>query len=337
MENPRLTFATPTILAGDRSLVALVAHELAHSWSGNLVTNATWNDFWLNEGFTTYLENRIMEEIKGPEYAEMLRALSLQDLRDEIEELGPESPDTHLELDLADRNPDDGMTSVAYDKGAAFLRRLEERAGRERWDAFLRGYFEAYTFRSLDSAESLSYLREHLLEELEAEGKGVDPEPWVHGPGIPDNVPLPRSQAFERVEAQIAAWSEGAAPASLGTGEWTTHEWLHFLRNLPEPLPTERLAELDRAFGLSESGNSEILCAWLEVAIRNGYRAADPALESFLLRVGRRKFLKPLYTALAASPEGLARARSIYERARPGYHAIAAATLDEILGWDGQG
>ena len=150
MENPRLTFATPSILAGDRSLTSLIAHELAHSWSGNLVTNRTWNDFWLNEGFTVYFEHRIMEKLYGRDYAEMLALLSLQDLRETIQSLKDENlyADTKLKLDLAGRNPDDGVTDIAYNKGYFFLRLFEERYGRERFDSFLKHYFSSNAFKS---------------------------------------------------------------------------------------------------------------------------------------------------------------------------------------------
>lgn len=332
MENPRLTFATPTILAGDRSLVALVAHELAHSWSGNLVTNATWDDFWLNEGFTSYLENRIMEEVKGVEYATMLRALSEQDLRAEIDDLGVDSPDTHLQLDLAGRNPDDGMTAIAYDKGAAMLRLLEESLGRERWDAFLLDYFDRYAFQSIDTATFVAFLQARFGDDTAL--ADADLESWIHGPGLPPNFPAPVSDAFGRVEERIASWQSGSPAGDLDTGDWSTHEWLHFLRRLPAQLTSSQMRDLDTAFGFSASGNAEVLCAWLQVAIRQEYEPAYPALEEFLTTVGRRKFLKPLYAELAKTPAGIDRGRDIYTKARPGYHAIATGTIDEILGWE---
>jgi aminopeptidase N len=331
MENPRLTFATPTILAGDRSLVALIAHELAHSWSGNVVTNANWNDFWLNEGFTTYFEGRIMEAIYGEEYAEMLAALGLEQLRDTVEEIGADSPDTRLHLDLAGRDPDEGMTDVAYEKGRFFLRTLEQAVGRERWDAFLRGYFDRFAFRSITSAEFLDHLRAELLSPEEAERVGV--ERWVYEPGLPDNLAAPESARFAAVDAERRAWLEGRPATDLATADWTTHEWLRFLRGLPDDLPQARLAELDRAFDLTASGNSEIQAEWFGHAITAGYRPAYPALEEFLLRVGRRKFLVPLYGALAATPEGKEWALEVYERARPGYHAVSRGTVDDLLGW----
>ncbi len=334
MENPRLTFATPTILAGDRSLVSLVAHELAHSWSGNLVTNATWDDFWLNEGFTSYIENRIMEELYGAEYARMLASLSRQDLLGELEEMGAGTRDTHLFLDLEGRNPDDGMTAIAYDKGAAFLATLEGLAGREAWDRFLAAYFSAFAFQSLDTETFVEYLRENLLDadpELAQEARVED---WIYGPGLPANANAATSDAFAAVEGRVAAWVDGTAAADLDVDGWTTHHWLHFLRHLPARLDGTQMSELDSTFGFTPSGNAEILCAWLTVAIRNEYRPADPALEKFLVSVGRRKFLRPLYAELAKTERGLEWARDVYARARSGYHAISSGTIDEILGWN---
>lgn len=332
MENPRLTFATPTILAGDRSLVSLIAHELAHSWSGNLVTNATWDDFWLNEGFTVYLERRIMEEISGREYSEMLALLGLQDLQASISDLPDE--DTHLELDLEGRDPDEGMTDVAYEKGYFFLRMLEETVGRDRFDEFLRQHFDRHAFESMTTAEFVVELEQNLLEgdaDLAAE---VDAEAWIYGPGLPANVPVVESQAFVQVEGEIEAWRGGREAASLATNGWTTHQWLHFLRGLPEGLGADQLRDLDSAFGFSSSGNSEVLHAWLHHVIRNGYEPGYGALRDFLTGMGRRKFLKPLYERLAETPEGTAMAKEIYAEARGGYHSVSTQTIDEILDWN---
>lgn len=332
MENPRLTFATPTILAGDRSLVSLIAHELAHSWSGNLVTNASWDDFWLNEGFTTYFERRIMEEIYGRPFEEMEQVLAMQDLAETVELLGgPESPDTCLRLDLAGRNPDDGMTDIAYEKGALFLRWIEENVGRARWDAWVTSYFDRHAFRSVDTATCLADLRERLIGDDPELEKKLEIDAWVFRPGVPANRPQPRSDAFDKVAAQVAAFQSGTAPADLSTHGWSTHEWLHFIRNLAAPLDLEKLAALDARFRLTESANAEILAAWLLRAIEAKYRAADGALEYFLTTVGRRKFLKPLYAELAKTPDGLAQGRRIYEKARPTYHSISRGAVDGIL------
>jgi leukotriene-A4 hydrolase len=329
MENPRLTFATPTIIAGDRSLVSLVAHELAHSWSGNLVTNATWNDFWLNEGFTVYVERRILEEVYGRDFAEMESVLSLAELREEIATMGATSRDTHLFLDLAGRDPDDGMNGVAYDKGYFFLRTLEVATGRAKWDAFLRGYFDTFGFRSVTSQNFLAFLKRQLPETVAK----VDIDAWVFAPGLPATFDKPVSARFAKVEAELARFVAGAPAGALEASAWSTQERLHFLRQLPSPLAAGRMAELDKAWKLTETGNSELASQWLQLAIANRYGTADGALERFLTTVGRRKFLKPIYTELAKSAEGRAKANKIYTKARPGYHSVSANTVDEILGW----
>ena len=332
MENPRLTFATPTILAGDKSLVALVAHELAHSWAGNLVTNATWRDFWLNEGFTVYLERRIVERVYGVRRAEMEAVLGLQDLEKEMAAL-PEK-DRVLHIDLTGRDPDDGFTDVAYEKGALFLRHLEEAFGRERFDRFLRGYFDHFAFQSITTEDFLRYLQANLLDESPELARKVPIEEWIEKPGLPASAPRPKSDALTLVESAAASWRDGKIRTTeLTTGEWSYHEWLHFLRSLPASLPKEKLAELDTAFHLTDAGNSEITNQWLLLAIGSGYEAAYPRLERFLTSMGRRKFLKPLYEELVKTPEGKARALAIYRKARPTYHPIAVATVDKIVGW----
>jgi leukotriene-A4 hydrolase len=331
MENPRLTFATPTILAGDRSLVTLIAHELAHSWSGNLVTNATWDDFWLNEGFTVYFERRIMEALYGAEYAGMLNHLGRQDLLATIDELGADSPDTRLKLDLRGRDPDEGLTDIAYEKGAAFLQTVETTVGRARLDAFLRSYFDRHAFQPMTSERFLAELGRGLLNDP-AEAARVRPDEWVYGTGLPANAVPAHADRFERAASAARRFADGAAATSLAVSEWTTHEWLHFLRSLPPALPRERLTALDRQFGLTESGNSEILFAWLRIAIRNRYEPAFGALEHFLTSQGRRKFVRPLYQDLVLTDWGRDLAVRIYRQARPTYHAISVASVDEIVG-----
>ncbi len=333
MENPRLTFVTPTILAGDRSLTSLVAHELAHSWSGNLVTNATWNDFWLNEGFTVYFERRIMEHLYGREYADMLQVLGRDALRHTIEELGVASPDTHLHLALAGRDPDEGLTEIAYEKGCALLLTLESLIGRPRLDAFIKGYFARFSFQAMDTATFLHYLRAELLDQEPGLEARLNLAAWVDGPALPSNAPAVASRRFAAVDRVLAQLQGGTDAAALlsSTTEWSSHEWVHFLHGLPPTLSAAQLAALDAAFRFTASGNAEILTAWFPHTLRAGYAAADPALENFLRHVGRRKFLVALYRALLAAPDGPVRARAIYAEARPNYHAVATGTLDAML------
>ncbi len=334
MENPRLTFATPTIIAGDRSLVSLVAHELAHSWSGNLVTNATWDDFWLNEGFTVYFENRIMEEVYGRERAMMEQVLGWDSLTATIADLPPE--DTHLHLDLEGRDPDDGMSDVAYEKGAFFLRTIEQTVGRERFDAYLRGYFDRYAFQPMTTELFLQDLRDNLIQGDAALEQRLQINAWVYGPGLPSNVVEPHSEAFDRVDAVVAAYNASGDVAAVPWADWSTQERLRFIGELPEEVPADRLAALDSALGLSASGNSEVLFAWLMVAVENRYEPALPALETFLTSMGRRKFVLPLFQALWDEGDwGQPIATRIYAQARPGYHSVTTGSVDRVVGVPG--
>ncbi len=329
MENPKLTFATPTIIAGDRSLTSLVAHELAHSWSGNLVTNATWDDFWLNEGHTVYLERRIMEALYGKEYADMLALLGLQDLQSTIDDLGPEDDDTHLKLDLEGRDPDEGMTDVAYEKGYLLLRTLEELAGREVFDQYLKSYFEKYQFQSIGTDKWVAYVNKYLIHEQDLT---FSVEEWVYGPGIPDNAAQISSDRFAMVDRRVSEFDRIGRLDRSTTRGWSTHEWLHFIRQLPHDLHVSFYEKLDTVFDFSNSGNSEILAAWLELSIRSGYMPDhnQAQLEAFLTRVGRRKFLTPLYRALKETDQ-LDLARQIFDQARPNYHSVSSRSIAELL------
>lgn len=328
MENPRLTFATPTIIAGDRSLVALIAHELAHSWSGNLVTNSTWNDFWLNEGFTVYFERRIMEAMYGKDYTDMLALLGYQDLLSTMEE--ETTAMQSLKLQLMSKHPDAAMSDIAYEKGYFFLRLLEKTAGRDNFDVFLKNYFNEYKFKTITTEEFRKYLDAKLIEPFNLE---VNIDEWIYEPGIPENCPQVVSTLFNAVEANLEQfYLTNDVKKSIHAEDWTTHEWLHFIRNLkPETTPAQ-MAMLDAEYHLTQSGNSEIAAIWFVKSINFGYDKIDKELEAFLVKIGRRKFLMPLYTALAATPEGKGKAIAIYKKARPNYHYVSFNSIDELLG-----
>ena len=333
MENPRLTFASPTVIAGDKSLVSLVAHELAHSWSGNLATNATWRDFWLNEGFTVYFEDRIQEAVYGPERAAMDSSLEIEELKEQM--AGMEERDQILHADLAGRNPEEGVTAVPYVKGAMFLRTLEKAVGRDAFDPFLRAYFDEFAFRSVTTAQFAEYLDSRLLSKHPQATASIPVREWLEEPGLPENRHEPVSAALDVAGEGARRWADGSVPASgLDTAGWTTQHWLRFLRSLPEPLGAERMAGLDSAFGFIEAGNAEILCDWLVLAARNGYDPADRALDGFLTSVGRMKFLRPIYRELVKTEAGRARATEIYSRARQGYHPVAIEMVDRIFSAD---
>jgi leukotriene-A4 hydrolase len=328
MENPTLTFLTPTFIAGDKSLVSLIAHELAHSWSGNLATNATWSDFWLNEGMTTYATGRIVEAIYGPKTAAQQIALGVDSLNKEIATLP--AADTRLHIDLKGRNPDDGLTDIAYEKGAAFLRTIESIVGRERFDDWLKGWFQRHRFEPVTSAIFLADLRQHLVKADKALEAKLMLDEWVYQPGLPSNMVKPDLQAFADVDRAVAAFAGGGAPDTAAWGRWNTDERLRFLNKLPRQLPKPRLDALNQAFGLNPIGNMEVRFAWLDLAVKNRYDAAVPSLEQFLTVQGRRKFVRPLINELATSTWGKPIAARIYARARPIYHPMVANELDKL-------
>lgn len=332
MENPKLTFCTPTIISGDKSLVNLIAHELAHNWSGNLVTNATWNDFWLNEGFTVYFERRLTEAMTDKSYADMLWELGYQDLEKTVDELTADSAleDTHLKINLANRDPDDGLTDIAYEKGALFLKLIENNVGREKMDAFLKKYFDEHAFKSITTEEFIAYLKDNLIKGNKDLEQKLDIDAWVYGPGIPANAPRADHKRFDNVDAQRKAFLNGTSASALDTKDWTTYEWLHFLRKMPKPLAMDKIKDLDKTFDFTHSSNSEIADQWYVMAIAADYKAAYPEIENFLATVGRRKFLEPIYEEMIATGKE-EMAREIYLKYRANYHPLAHATFDPMI------
>jgi aminopeptidase N len=332
MENPRVTFATPTVIVGDKSLVALVAHELAHSWSGNLVTNATWSDFWLNEGFTTYLERRIVEAVYGRRLAEMEGIIGLRDLAQARADLTM-ARDRSLLPDLTGRDPDDAYSVVPYEQGALFLSFLESRFGRDAFDAFLRRWFDEHAFQSVTTTQFLEFLSRHLLSTKPGAVTDAQIQEWLHAEGIPSFAVLPKSDALEKVEQARDAWLHGGSLDTLAqtASAWSTQEWVHFIDSLPRKLDADRLSTLDRRLTLTDSPNAEIAHVWFRLAIANRYTRAFPAMERYMVRIGRRKLIVPLYRDLAATPEGKSLATQIYAKARAGYHPVAQGTVDALL------
>ncbi len=330
MENPRLTFLTPTVIAKDRSLVNVVAHELAHSWTGNLVTNADMNHFWLNEGFTVYAERRILEALDGEEAKALHAALGRIGLEEDVARLASRDPQlTRLENSLEGTDPDEVYSLVPYEKGYLFLTRLEVAVGRERFDGFLGRYIDTFRFRSITTQDFLAFLDRELPEAKQS----VDVEAWVHGTGIPADAPEARSSRLDRVRALVDRWARGDRPKEAELAALDATEWQVLLGRLEKTRSADDCAWLDRTFGLARSNNYEIRVAWLTIAAASGWAPAYPAIEETLHEVGRMKYLRPLYQALIAEgSEGEAVARRAFERSRAGYHPVAQALVRGLLG-----
>lgn len=327
MENPRLTFLTPTLLAGDRSQTNVVAHELAHSWTGNLVTNATMDDFWLNEGFTVYAERRILEQVYGKEFADLQGVVRRNALQINLDQFGPDSVYTHLRNNLEGTDPDEVYSLVPYEKGAQFVLLLEDAVGRERFDQFLLKYIETFHFYSITTDEFLAFLE----QELPGVYQRVRGPEWVDGPGMPDNE-LPIDAApIEKLRELARGWNDGARPDEATRHAWTSTELQLYLQDLPRQMSAEDCQWLDETFELDGQGNYEVLVEWLTIAAGSNYRPAMPRIREVLSNVGRMKYLKPLYNALMKNDETAAFAREVFESVQASYHPLSRGSVAGIL------
>ncbi len=328
MENPRLTFLTPTLISGDRAHVSVLAHELAHSWTGNLVTNASMNDFWLNEGFTVWAERRIIEKLYGPERVALEATIGWQALRGDLERFGPDSPFTRLKNDLTGVDPDEVYSLVPYEKGFLFVTLLERTVGREAFDEFVHAYIERFKFTSITTEQFIEFLESYFPGLLEK----VDGRAWIYGPGIPDNRPRFESETLNHIQDAAKAFSAGELPRADEMKSWPAHHWQIFLQSVDRPLDHDRCQWLDQTFRLGDSGDYEILSNWLNIAAASGYEPMYPKLREFLGSVGRMKYLKPLYRALYDRESTKALAREIFSEHAAKYHPIARAGLEAMLG-----
>ncbi|MDP3500984.1 MAG: M1 family metallopeptidase [Myxococcales bacterium] len=324
MENPRLTFLTPTLLAGDRSMVNVVAHELAHSWTGNLVTNLNAEHFWLNEGFTVFAERRILEALEGTELATMHAALGRNDLDAAITRFTKAgTPElTKLRTHLTGIDPDEAFSVVPYEKGALLLKTLEAAAGRAAFDVVLKSWLQTHRFGAVTTDDFLAHFSKAAPGLLEK----VNALRWIHEPGVPDDAPRATSSRLDAVKALT-----GTVPSKDETATWTAIEWQLFLEWSPHTLTAAQLTTLDERFHFSSSKNAEVHVAWLLLALQCQHDVVLPAVEAFLNRVGRMKYLKPLYTTLHGRASTRALAARLFEQNRPRLHPIARSVVGGLL------
>jgi len=327
MENPRMTFLTPTVLAGDRSLVDVVAHELAHSWTGNLVTNASMEHFWLNEGFTVWAERRIVEALHGPDALALAWSVGQKALDGSVARFGADSPLTRLRTEMRGVDPDEAFSSIPYEKGARFVVALERAAGREAFDRFVREYIARFRFTSITTERFLEFLEEGLPGVAERVGA----RRWLYDVGMPEDAPVFRSGALEALTALAEGFATGARPTPEQAAAWSPSELLVYLQHLPRQLDHRACAELDAALGLSGRGNHEILVEWLTIAAGSDYEPVFPRVREVLTRVGRMKYLRPLYGALGKHDRTRRLAREVYAAARPGYHVLSRRVVESVM------
>ncbi|QBF84059.1 M1 family peptidase [Shewanella maritima] len=328
MENPMLAFMTPTLIAGDKSLVSIVAHELAHSWTGNLVSNATWRDLWLNEGFTTYFTNRIVEAVYSKEQAELEKMIEYGRLQEELASSEVSSQTLPANVQLGD--PNLAFNRFTYDKASMFVHELESRLGRDSFDIFLRRYVEHFAFTAITTETFMEYAEQTLLIDHGDKISAHELHEWVYGTGMPAWFKAPTSDSLNKVDFALSEFTSGIDANKLAIQDWRVHHWQYFLTQLPLVLTTEQLDDLDTCFAFTQSSNSEILCDWFRVAIRNRYQKVMQRLTAFLVEVGRAKFVRPLYLELQIAGMN-SQALAIYQQARKGYHPSLRFQLDKLF------
>lgn len=330
MENPNLTFLTPGLIAGDRSLTNVLAHELGHSWSGNLVTNATWDDIWLNEGFTTYVEHRIGEAIFGVKEAQMQDVLSRKVLYDAVAEYGETHPATQLKVNVDGSNADDSLTDIPYEKGYAFLQTVEMIVGREKFDTFITEYFNSHAFQSVNTTEFLKYFNENLIKGDQALADKIKAEEWIYKPGIPSNITKPVSEDFNAIDQIQKTWRQTGIKG-LSSKIKSTNEKQHFIDYLPKDLTVAEMAEIDQEFNFSKGGNFVIKRQWFAQVIRHQYKPAYPMVAQFMIATSRTGSLETLYKEMVKTNEGKKWAVQIFEKAKPGYHMTTVEAIGKLL------
>ncbi|MDO6641178.1 M1 family metallopeptidase [Pseudomonadota bacterium] len=328
MENPRLAFITPTLIAGDKSLVSTVAHELAHSWTGNLVSNATWRDLWLNEGFTTYFTNRLVEKIYGKEQAELEWVIEFGRLKEEMISM-PLAAQT-LPANVQQQDANDAFNRFTYDKASMFVHELEARLGRNDFDQFLFDYVQHFKFQAITTETFIEYAKQTLLVQYPEAISESELMTWVYGEGLPQWFVGPTSTSLDKVDLALQQLKLGDSAAKLNVAGWRVHHWQYFIKQLPLQLTQLQLTDLDSVFGFSGSQNAELACDWYSVAIRNNYEIVLPKVAAFLGHIGRAKFVKPLYNELLIAGYEQ-QALAIFQQARAGYHPSLQVQLDALM------
>ncbi len=327
MENPRLTFLTPSCILGDRSRANLVSHELAHAWTGNLVTNATWEDFWLNEGWTTYAESRITEVIEGDEYSQLYASIRRNGMLKVMERFGMDSDKTCLKYSQRGIDPDEVFSVIPYEKGASFILQLEKSVGREVFDAFIKKYIATFSFQSLTTEGFISFLERELPEAI----KNVDIDEWLYAPGYPESAPALSSSLFDEVKARIDAYESGTLPDSHQIADWVPDQIRLFLLMLPERIPVEDCRQLESIFNLKDSHNYFMINRFYQIAVQSGYQDVLPGIERMVGSDGRMVTLAMIFRTMVNEEWTRDEARPMFERHRDKHHPTTVAVIEGIL------
>ena len=327
MENPRLTFLTPTCILGTREQTSLITHELAHAWTGNLITNATWQDFWLNEGWTTYAETRITEVLDGKDEHDLHAVYNEKRLQATMNLLGMDTPDTCLKLPNDVKDADSFTTLVAYYKGGFFLKECELAVGREAFDAFIQKYMQRFQFQSLTTEDFLDFLKTELPVVFEK----VNVHEWVYERGMPQQWHRPQSHLFDAVQKTLAAYREGNRPTREQVKDWRRYQTLSFLQGLPAKISVDDCRYLEDVLDLKKANDAAFYSYFYATCIASNYQEIMPRIEQYLGTVGRMIYVIPVIRAMIAMDWSRELVRPLFERVKEKHHQITIKTLDELL------
>jgi leukotriene-A4 hydrolase len=327
MENPRLTFLTPTAILGNRGQTNLITHELAHAWTGNLVTNATWEDFWLNEGWTTYAETRITEILEGVEIAALMAVYDEQRLFEVIDRVGVESTLTQLKVPSEGRDPDTTVTIIPYYKGCFFLKECEYAVGRERFDAFIQKYMGKYQFQSLTTEGFLDFLKQELPEVFEK----VNVQEWVYQPGLTGKRNRPQSALYDDVRRAVEAYKQGTRPTREQVADWHRYQILSFLQMLPKQMPIEDCKYFEEILDLKNKNDAGHYMHFYVICIASGDQEILPRIEEFIGKIGRLIISETIFRAMIASDWARPHARPMFEAVRERHHKITVHVINNLL------
>lgn len=327
MENPRLTFLTPTAILGNRGQTTLITHELAHAWTGNLVTNATWEDFWLNEGWTTYAETRITEVLEGKENADLKAVYDEQRLFEVMERVGMDSDLTRLKVPADGSDPDAATTIIPYYKGCFFLKECEYALGRERFDTFIHKYTGRYQFQSLTTEAFLDFLKAELPDVFEQ----IDVQEWIYEPGLTEIRHRPQSALYDEVQEVLKAYTQGIRPTRGQVADWQRYQTLSFLQALPKQIPVEDCKFFEDILGLKDKNDAALYSYFYATCINSGYQEILPKVEEYLGRIGRMLYILPIFRAMVASDWAKVQARQILEQVQARQHKITVHVVKKLL------
>ncbi|KAJ8411320.1 hypothetical protein AAFF_G00173260 [Aldrovandia affinis] len=338
MENPCLTYATPTLLAGDRSLSNVIAHEISHSWTGNLVTNQTWEHFWLNEGHTVYLERMIGRSMENEQFRQFKAIGGWKELQESVNTFGAKNPLTNLVPNLDEVDTDEAFSSVPYEKGFALLYHLEELlGGPEVFMGFIKSYIQMFTYSSITTEEWKSYLFTYFKDKVDILNK-VDWNGWMHTPGMPPVKPQYDTTLADACIALCQRWAKAKDSdlTQFSAGDLkalSSHQIIEFLALLlqEEPIPLSHVKRMQEVYNMNAIKNSEIRFRWLRVCVRARWEEAVPLAFKMATEQGRMKFTRPLFRELYNFDKFQQEAVSTFIKHRGAMHPVTATLVAKDL------